>query len=208
VRFRGVQAYPQAIAGQVAVCGQAAVFGAASGTYVMFVSVVSKTAEADGAGHGFRVDGVHIGSTMQEATKTYIETINRCYEGGGPSPGLRAAPPLPPLPDNPQALVEGSGPRSSQDRPPDRPAAAAAAPTPLAPQPPPQAAPAPLGQALLGTVTMRQNGNIHIEPHGETVRVEHQGAILHVFAEAPGGWLQVGDTQPFGWVHSSLVDRN
>jgi len=29
---------------------------------------------------------------------------------------------------------------------------------------------------------------------------------LRVFAEAPGGWLEVGDTAPFGWVHGSMVE--
>jgi hypothetical protein len=58
------------------------------------------------------------------------------------------------------------------------------------------------------TVTMRQNGNIRIAPHGDTTRVVPKGSSMHVFAEAPGGWLEVGDaTAPFGWVHGSMVER-
>jgi hypothetical protein len=54
---------------------------------------------------------------------------------------------------------------------------------------------------------MRQNGNIRSAPQGETLRVEPQGKELRVFGEAPGGWLQIGDTEANGWVHSSLVQR-
>jgi hypothetical protein len=69
----------------------------------------------------------------------------------------------------------------------------------------PQAA--PTFTPASGTVVMRQNGNIRIAPQGETIRVEPQGKELQVFGEAPGGWLQIGDTKPNGWVHSSLVQR-
>ena len=58
-------------------------------------------------------------------------------------------------------------------------------------------------------VTMRQAGNIRGAPSGEAqlVRVAPKGAYLRVFSQAPGGWLQVGDTnEPEGWVHSSLVE--
>jgi len=54
---------------------------------------------------------------------------------------------------------------------------------------------------------MRQNGNIRMAPQGETIRVEPQGKELRVFRKAPGGWLQIGDTEAKGWVHSSLVQR-
>jgi hypothetical protein len=53
---------------------------------------------------------------------------------------------------------------------------------------------------------MRQNGNLHADPHGPTVRVVAQGTPMHVFAQAPGGWYQVGDSAPWGWVHESMLD--
>jgi hypothetical protein len=32
------------------------------------------------------------------------------------------------------------------------------------------------------------------------------GAVrLAVFARATGGWIQIGDTEHWGWVHSSLL---
>ncbi len=52
---------------------------------------------------------------------------------------------------------------------------------------------------------MRQDGNLHDLPHGLTLRVLSAGTVLHVFATAPGGWLQVGDAAPEGWVHDSMV---
>jgi hypothetical protein len=54
---------------------------------------------------------------------------------------------------------------------------------------------------------MRQPGNIRIAPQGAILRVEPRGKELRVFGEAPGGWLQIGDTEANGWVHSSMVQR-
>jgi hypothetical protein len=42
---------------------------------------------------------------------------------------------------------------------------------------------------------------------GEVVRVAPRGATLNVFGEASGGWLQVGESEPWGWLHNSMVDR-
>jgi hypothetical protein len=42
---------------------------------------------------------------------------------------------------------------------------------------------------------------------GAVVRVVPRASVLRVFAEAPGGWLQVGEDQPFGWVHGSVLER-
>jgi hypothetical protein len=62
--------------------------------------------------------------------------------------------------------------------------------------------------ATPGTVTMLQNGNLHAAPQGEVVRTVPKGTTMQVFGEAPGGWYEVGDTSPWGWVHSSLVERH
>jgi uncharacterized protein YraI len=55
---------------------------------------------------------------------------------------------------------------------------------------------------------MRQDANIHTAPHGSAVGVAPRGSSLRVFSEAPGGWLEVGETAPFGWVHSSMVEQH
>ena len=54
---------------------------------------------------------------------------------------------------------------------------------------------------------MRQNANVHASPHGPSVRVVPQGTALRIFAAAPGGWYEVGDTAPWGWVHESMFVR-
>ncbi len=107
------------------------------------------------------------------------------------------AAPVPPMPSETSTVLSGPTPPST------------GAPTAPAAQPQPSAT----GQAppatthASGTVVMRQNGNIRTAPQGETIRVEPQGKELRVFGEAPGGWLQIGDTEANGWVHSSLVQR-
>ncbi|MFL5281649.1 MAG: hypothetical protein ACJ8AW_11820 [Rhodopila sp.] len=67
--------------------------------------------------------------------------------------------------------------------------------------------PAPTSSPVSSRVVMRQPGNIRIAPQGAILRVEPRGKELRVFGEAPGGWLQIGDTEANGWVHSSMVLR-
>ncbi|WP_408895712.1 SH3 domain-containing protein [Pararoseomonas baculiformis] len=42
---------------------------------------------------------------------------------------------------------------------------------------------------------------------GAVLRVLPRGTRLKVFAEAPGGWYQVGVTEPTGWIHGSMLQR-
>jgi hypothetical protein len=58
-----------------------------------------------------------------------------------------------------------------------------------------------------GTVIVRQSSNVHSDPKGPSIRTVQQGATLHIFGQAPGGWYQVGDTAPFGWVHESMLSK-
>ena len=37
------------------------------------------------------------------------------------------------------------------------------------------------------------------------LRTLPRGTVLQVFRDAPGGWYQVGDTQPRGWMHTSML---
>jgi hypothetical protein len=141
-----------------------------------------------------------VGSTVTEATKVYVDTLVRCYESGGPQNVMRGtAAPVPLMPSDMKTVL--SGPATAATGAPAAPAPAAQ------PQPPATAQAAPKSTPASGTVVLRQNGNIRIAPQGETIRVEPQGKELRVFGEAPGGWLQIGDTEANGWVHNSLVQR-
>jgi len=199
VRLRGVQVWPQAVKNQFAVCGQANVFGPSSNTYVLFVVVVTQNDPGDDPSRTFKTEA-RVGSTVTEATKVYVDTLARCYESGGPQNIMRGtAAPVPPMPSDTKTVLSGPTPTAT---------GAPAAPAPGAqPQPSATAQAAPKSTPASGTAVMRQNGNIRIAPQGETIRVEPQGKELRVFGEAPGGWLQIGDTEANGWVHSSLVQR-
>jgi len=201
VQFRGVQVWPQAAKNQFAVCGQANVFGPSSNTYALFVVVVTPDDIGLDPSHAFKTDA-RVGSTVTEATKAYIDTLARCYERGGPQKimGENAAPVLPPIPSDMKEILAGP--------PPAEPAARVSAAPAVQLQPLARAqAAVSMSLPASGTAVMRQNGNIRTAPQGETIRVEPQGRELRVFGEAPGGWLQIGDTEANGWVHSSLVQR-
>ena len=182
IRFRGVQVYPQAAADHYAVCGQVNPFADDANIFVPFVSVA--TGQKHGEWTEYQFDQ-RIGTTTTEASRVYAAIVAYCYENGGPSPSpIRSAAPTPPLP-------------STVPEPPDHPVPVAAAAAPVATTP----------TEASGTVTMRQNGNLRTDPHGDPIRVVPQGTLLHVFGKAPGGWYQVGDTAPSGWVHESMLDR-
>lgn len=191
MRFRGVQVYDQAMTGRWAVCGQVAPFADDAGIFVPFVQVLSD----DGGGPAPRPVEQHVGTSTAEADRVYMALVTYCYAKGGPAPGRpRGVPPLPPLPD--------TVPDPHQDRP--------AAPGPArsaAPAPAPVAAPGSIPVPVPGSVTLRQNATVHAAPHGGPVGIAHGGTTLRVFATAPGGWLQVGDAAPLGWVHESMVER-
>jgi hypothetical protein len=89
-------------------------------------------------------------------------------------------------------------------------------PQPLAQQPQPApvaqaepagvAAPVPPPGRREHTVT-RSGANVRSGPSGtaDVVRTVSGGTRLAVFSRS-GGWVQVGDASPWGWVHSSLLD--
>jgi len=198
VRFRGVQIWPQAVKNQFAVCGQVNVFGPGSNTYVLFVVIVTQNDPSDDPTRSYKTEA-RVGSTIDQATKVYVDTLSRCYESGGPQNIMRGTTaPVPPLPVSTKTILEGPTPAVSPTTP-----AAVTQPQTSAPAPA-----VPRSTPASGTVVMRQNGNIRSGPQGETLRIEPQGKELRVFGEAPGGWLQIGgDTEANGWVHSSLVQR-
>jgi hypothetical protein len=197
VRFRGVQIWPQAVKNQFAVCGQANVFGPGSNTYVLFVVIVTQNDPSDDPTRSYKTEA-RVGSTIDQATKVYVDTLSRCYESGGPQNIMRGTTaPVPPLPVGTKTVLEGPMPAGAPTAP-----ASAIQPQTSAPAPA-----VPRSTPASGTVVMRQNGNIRSAPQGETLRIEPQGKELRVFGEAPGGWLQIGDTEANGWVHGSLVQR-
>ncbi|MBP0494899.1 SH3 domain-containing protein [Roseomonas indoligenes] len=185
LRFRAVETYRQAMADTYAVCGQATVAGDA--VYIPFVSVVSQR-------NGATEVEQFIGRSNVEATRVYVELVGRCFEGGGPvqrAGGTTVSAPTPPLPNGLPVLDQ------VQPVPPATPDLVTAA---------SNAAPA---NAAAGTVVMRQNGNVRTSPGGggAVLRVARSGTVMNVFGTAPGGWFQVGETEPEGWVHSSVAAR-
>jgi Bacterial SH3 domain len=57
------------------------------------------------------------------------------------------------------------------------------------------------------TVTIKQGSNLRAAPNAqsEVLRVIPRGTVAQVFGEATGGWYQIGDTEPWGWVHGSML---
>jgi hypothetical protein len=199
MHLRAVQVYPQQIPGSFAVCGQINPTGAVNDPFIPWVSTVALQ-----DGKASRATLV-IGMSNVEASRVYLELVDRCFEGGGPRNGqMPAVSGLPPLP----ADTVLSQPR---DTAPAAPAAPASPPAPPAPtagtvtaSPAPQ--PAPSGTV---TTTSAHPVNIRNSPAGGggIVRIVPRASVLRVFGEAPGGWLQVGEEQPMGWLHSSMLDR-
>jgi hypothetical protein len=196
--LRAVQGYRQAMAEVFVICGQVNPGGGGNEPYIPFVASVTFEAE--------RVAQVefHLAATSPEATRVYYEMVDRCFDGGGPPNARATVRPLPPAPS-----VQPGAAYTPPADPPPMPAATTAVPVILEPSAQ-RLPPAPEGGGIaLGTASVRSPANIRAHPSGggEVLRVAPRGATLQVFAEAPGGWLQVGDGEPWGWVHGSLLDR-
>ncbi len=184
VQFRGVQTYAQALPKHTAICGLVSAFADDANIFVPFVAVANQLSPPEARTPRFEFD-TRVGTTTTEATRVYSALVADCWDRGGPAAERPLA--LPPLPDNvPDPHL------------PVLPDAAVPAPRPV---------PAPGQVADGGTVTVRQSANVHNGPGGPTVRTVTAGMALHVFAQSPGGWYQVGDTAPFGWVHESMLNK-
>ena len=190
-KLRGVVAHRQVLGGY-AVCGQVNLTGAAEDPYLPFVSVVSPNGE--------RIEQFVAFSSM-EATRTYVETNTRCFDGGGPT-SARSVLPLPPVPDtsSPAPLAAASS----------RTPASALLPAdgvPPSPLPVPTTGSMPAQGSV--TTTSAHPVNLRSSPTGggTVLRVVPRSTRLRVFAEAPGGWYQVGETDPNGWIHGSMLER-
>lgn len=204
LEFRGVQAYRQAIPQEIAVCGQ--VNTGSGPAFIPFISIVTWTG---GEAAPARIDQMVAFSNV-EATRVYVERLSHCLEEGGPTPSPRRAAP-PPLPRVPNGLPNGVSAGLMRRGGPAEPEPQAVVQTVAMRAEAPSAAPATNDRATPSDgrreVTMTQAGNLRARPNGggEVLTVLPRGESVRVFATAPGGWLQVGESEPRGWVHSSLV---
>ncbi|WBV44869.1 SH3 domain-containing protein [Pseudoroseomonas cervicalis] len=217
MRLRAIQVYRQQLPGAYAVCGQINPSGAANDPFIPWVVAVTLP---EGGGETPRQASLAIGLSNIEASRVYLEMVERCFEGGGPrtsqGPGSAGLPPLPSdtaLGTTPAGPIPGPVPSSAPPR--GAAGATAAAPPPTAPgATPPETAPAetaPGGSAAGGSVTTTSAHPVNIRANpgggGAVLRVVPRASPLRVFGEAPGGWLQVGEDQPFGWLHESMLER-
>jgi hypothetical protein len=190
-KLRGVIVHRQALGGY-AVCGQVNLTGAREDPYIPFVSVVSPNMD--------RIEQF-VASGSAEATRTYVETTTRCYDEGGPT-SVRSVVPLPPVPDT---SASGAGGTTPPRLPAPAPSAAEVAPPPTLP---PASTGSMPSQGSV-TTTLAHPVNLRSNPAGggTVLRVVPRGTRLRVFAEAPGGWYQVGEAEPVGWIHGSMLER-
>ena len=188
-KLRGVIAHKQALGGY-AVCGQVNLTGAREDPYLPFVSVVSPNLD--------RIEQF-VASSSAEAMRTYVETNTRCYDEGGPT-SPRSVVPLPPVPDT-------SNPGEARATPPRLPVATSPGDAPVPATLPPSSRSTPQQETV--TTTSAHPINLRNNPAGggAVLRVIPRGTRLRVFAEAPGGWYQVGETEPLGWIHGSMLER-
>jgi Bacterial SH3 domain len=197
VELRGVQVYPQAMPRQIAVCGQ--VSRSRANAFTFFVSVVSYDDGSASSAPTFHIDQF-VAETIDSATRVWTEMIGHCYENGGPQPGRRPSiQTLPPMPNlSPPQAVPADAPRMQAPEVKE---------TPILREPSAAREPPVARTGASGTVTARQNANLHATPgSGEVLRVVPRNTALRVFGQAPGGWYQVGDAEPQGWIHRSMVD--
>jgi hypothetical protein len=169
--LRGVQVFGQALPDSMVVCGRAR--GGAGEAYAPYVAIIGFEGQAA------RVASLQLGASGPEASRVFVEMVDRCFEGGGPVNARVMARAVPPLPTN----LEPEAPAVLAD-------------------PLPTAAPA------ARMATARTGANIRNAPRGgEVVRSLPAGASLDVMGEAPGGWYQVGERGAvLGWVHASVVE--
>ena len=176
---RGVQVFAQALPDSVAVCGRSRTTSAAGGAFIPFVAVVTFEGGAP------RVADFTFGDSGPEASRVFVQMVDRCFEGGGPVSARMTARAFPPLPVAGVAEV-AAGPE--------------------------EAAPALVAEAAASGRTVltsaRSGANIRSSAGGgEVVRTVPRSSTLAVLREAPGGWLQVAESgQPVGWIHNSLIE--
>lgn len=181
---RGVQVFAQAAPATYAVCGRASASQASADPLIPYVGVVTfEGAEA-------RLASLAVGTSGAEATRVFLEMVDRCFEGGGPAPGptrmtMRA---IPPVPNGVMPAERPTGNATLVST-----ANAATDPVPR--------------QRLTVVTSARSGANLRHTPRGEVLRTVPRSSTLEVLGEAPGGWYQVGENgEAFGWVHASVLE--
>lgn len=208
---RAVQLHRQALSDTLAICGQLNPTGRGDDAFIPYVAVANFEGERLA-----RLD-LFLAASTPEATRVYFEMVDRCWDGGGPTSPRGTLRPLPPAPSGLPRNVEGDPAPAVTRQSPAQPEAAErlvpAAPIPapgvpgaaLVPAAPPVAGGPPRGTV---TTTLRSPANIRSEPSGggSVVRVAPRGSALQVYGEAAGGWYMVGEGEPWGWVHGSMLE--
>jgi hypothetical protein len=178
VTLRGVQVFAQALPDTVAVCGRSSATGAASDPFLPYVAVVTFEGEAP------RVSNFVLGASGPEASRVFVEMVDRCFDGGGPATArvmARSFPPLP-VPGAPTAEAERAAEVAAAPAQPSRPANTV-------------------------MVSSRTAANLRSAARGEVIRTLPASSTLEVIGEAPGGWYQVGERgNAMGWVHASVLE--
>jgi len=194
MQMRAVQAWQQQMSNTIAVCGQINPTGEATDPFIPLVAVV-----AIKEGRVERTDLV-IGMSNSEAGRVFVEMLDRCFEGGGPPTGRPQARALPPLPLDVSRVQQRAASPLNTPAP-----VVTGSPVPVSPGP---ASPS-IAASPMVTTKAAHPVNIRNQPGagGAVIRIVPRASTLRVFGEAPGGWLQVGEDQPFGWVHGSMLDR-
>ena len=206
---RAVQLHRQALADTLVICGQVNPSGRSEDAYLPYVAVAAFDGERLA-----RFD-LFLAATPPEATRVYFEMVDRCWEGGGPTSPRGYIRPLPPAPagltrnpegDQTPALPRPGMPSAAQ--PPAAPPSGPATPQAAGPATPAFLPPATPGTRASVMVSQRTPANIRSEPSGAggILRVAPRGAMLQIHGEAPGGWVLVGEDEPWGWVHNSLLE--
>ncbi|WP_207539426.1 SH3 domain-containing protein [Sabulicella rubraurantiaca] len=179
---RGVQVFAQAAPATYAVCGRASASHAPADPLIPYVGVVT----FEGAEP--RLASLAVGTSGAEATRVFLEMVDRCFEGGGPAPGptrmtMRSMPPVP-----------------TGVMPAERPAPGATLVSTAAAEPASR-------QRLTVVTSARHGANLRHAPRGEVLRTVPRSSTLEVMGEAPGGWFKVGENgEAFGWVHASVLE--
>jgi len=184
VEQRGVQVFAQALPDTLAVCGRSRVTAASGDPFVPYVAVVSFEGAAP------HVAGFVVGATGPEASRVFVEMVDRCFEGGGPPTSRVMARSFPPLP------VPGATPPRGGVA--ETVAAAEAE------------APRPMNTGPMNTVMVSARSGANLRSatrNGEVIRTLPPSSTLEVISEAPGGWYQVGQAgSAMGWVHASVLE--
>ncbi|WP_424813694.1 SH3 domain-containing protein [Roseococcus sp. YIM B11640] len=182
---RGVQVFTQALPDTLAVCGRSRAAEGSGEAFIPYVAVVA----FDGS-DAPRVTSFTLGATNNEASRVFVEMVDRCFEGGGPATARTMARAYPPLPTG-NVLADAA----REAAPPVETTAEATPATPRAPH-------------GMVTVSARSAANIRSSTQGgQVVRTVPRSSTLEVLGEAPGGWFQVGEGgQAYGWVHSSVLE--